>query len=320
MTDARSTPGAKSGNASGPWFTRGGVGAGLMVVALFVVLGLTFASLSSVAKWVIELDSVVLLIAGFVTVTLVLYTGTIIMTVLGMRTKTEALGMPPGSIRALIAMVLILIFAIIGVVVLKQSIEAGIYTSTGVTQAQIDAIRAGGGTVLQQDRMPPAPGAPATSSEPLYTAQIRQAMTPEGHDFALQLLTTVSTLVVAVAGFYFGSKNLGSAAEIALAARAPERPAPELIPAVPDHSRDEDPGDTSPPPDHPPEPPPAGPGSGEPGASPDVPGNGTQDGGDGAQGEPSTPLPQAGADAAALPIETVKSLDGEEPQDGGKPE
>jgi hypothetical protein len=36
-------------------------------------------------------------------------------------------------------------------------------------------------------------------------------MTQEAHDFGLQLMTTVSTLVVAVAGFYFGSRAVTQA-------------------------------------------------------------------------------------------------------------
>ena len=36
-------------------------------------------------------------------------------------------------------------------------------------------------------------------------------MTQEAHDFGLQLMTTVSTLVVAVAGFYFGSRAVSQA-------------------------------------------------------------------------------------------------------------
>jgi hypothetical protein len=314
MTQVRSTPDEAGKKAKDPWWARGGLGAGLLVVATLIVLGVIFAILPTVAGWAIKLDSVVLLIAGFVTVTLILYTGTIIMTVLGMRTKTEALGMPPGSIRALIAMVLILIFAIIGVVVLQQSTTADVYTSTGITQAQIDAIRAGGGTVLQQDLVPVESAAPGASpAEPRYTAKIRQSMTPEGHDFALQLLTTVSTLVVAVAGFYFGSKNLGVSADIARGARAPERPAPsEIVPAVPDRSRDEDPGDAPAPPGSPPEPEPAAPGNGEPVAPPPAPAVG------GTAGEPPaapTPAqPPAGADPTALPVETVESLDDDKPE------
>ena len=61
------------------------------------------------------LEGVVLLVAGFVTVALLLYLGTLVLRALDMGAPGEALGMPEGSIRALIAMSLILIFAIIGI-------------------------------------------------------------------------------------------------------------------------------------------------------------------------------------------------------------
>jgi preprotein translocase subunit SecG len=220
------TPGSSAARAKGARGSGlGTTGAAVILVVTLVVLGGIFVSLEPLAKWVLELNSVVLLIAGFVTVTLILYLGTILMTALGMRTPGEALGMPPGSIRALIAMVLILIFAIIGVVVLQQSSVHDVYTSTGVTQTQIDAIRAGGGTVLQQDLIAPEPG--ASPGDAIYTVKIRPAVTPEEHDFALQLLTTVSTLVVAVAGFYFGSRNVEAADRSTRAARGTGRQAPE---------------------------------------------------------------------------------------------
>jgi hypothetical protein len=314
MTQARTAQDPETGRQRKPWYLRGGPGAGLLLIGMAGALGVIFAKLDEVASWAIKLDSVVLLIAGFVTVTLILYTGTVVMTVLGMRTPSEALGMPAGSIRALIAMVLILIFAIIGVVVLKQSSVSEVYTSNGLTQNQIDAIRAGGGVVLEQDLMSPQPSLSGTASpEPRYVAQIRAPLTPESHDFALQLLTTVSTLVVAVAGFYFGSKNLDAGAKAAAAARAPQRPAPELVPALPDRSRNEDPGDGGTSPEPPPEPEPPGPGAGG-AAAPAVPGDGTPQVGGDTDGQPSGPEPPSEEGSPALPIETAESLGDEKPE------
>ena len=80
--------------------------------------------------------------------------------------------------------------------------------STGVTQAQIDQLRADGALVIAQTLQTPVPAPPAA---PLYTVTTRTAMTQEAHDFGLQLMTTVSTLVVAVAGFYFGSRAVSQA-------------------------------------------------------------------------------------------------------------
>ena len=154
------------------------------------------------------LEGVVLLVAGFVTVALLLYLGTVILRALDMGAPGEALGMPEGSIRALIAMSLILIFAIIGIQVFAAGSAGAELISTGLTQLQIDALRADGAIVVSQVLQTPVPAAPA---EPLYNVTTRTVMTQEAHDFGLQLMTTVSTLVVAVAGFYFGSRAVSQA-------------------------------------------------------------------------------------------------------------
>ena len=154
------------------------------------------------------LEGVVLLVAGFVTVALLLYLGALILRALDMGAPAEALGMPEGSIRALIAMSLILIFAIIGIQVFNAGSAGTELVSTGLTQVQIDALRADGAIVVAQTLLTPVPAPPAA---PLYDVTTRQVMTQEAHDFGLQLMTTVSTLVVAVAGFYFGSRAVSQA-------------------------------------------------------------------------------------------------------------
>jgi hypothetical protein len=154
------------------------------------------------------LEGVVLLVAGFVTVALLLYLGTLVLRALDMGAPGEALGMPEGSIRALIAMSLILIFAIIGIQVFAAGAAGTELVSTGLTQAQIDALRADGAIVVSQALLTPVPAPPAA---PLYDVTTRTVMTQEAHDFGLQLMTTVSTLVVAVAGFYFGSRAVSQA-------------------------------------------------------------------------------------------------------------
>src|SRR5262245_60135824 len=89
-------------------------------------------------------EGVIMLVAGFVTVALLLYLGTLVLRALDMGAPGEALGMPEGSIRALIAMSLILIFAIIGIQVFTAGSAGEPVKSSGVTQAQIDSMRADG--------------------------------------------------------------------------------------------------------------------------------------------------------------------------------
>ena len=143
-------------------------------------------------------------------VTLLLYIGSIAFRTLGLSDQAEALGLPEGSIRALIAMTLILMFAIIGVAVFQAgegSSASTPFVSTGVPEDQLD--RFTGSEVLEMVRVSPAPD---TTGSDTFNVKTRAKMPEASHDFGLQLLSTVSTLVVAVAGFYFGSRAVTAAA------------------------------------------------------------------------------------------------------------
>jgi hypothetical protein len=164
---------------------------------------------------------VILLVAGLVALTLLLYLGTIIHRSAGVGTSKAPLGMPDGSIRALIALSLILMFAIIGVTVLY----AGMGTqeeavSKGITTAQINDLE---NVQIVSISIVDPNASPGTET---YDVTVRPEISQAGHDFGLQLLTTVSTLVVAVAGFYFGAKAVSQGSKAALAAIAPPPPAP----------------------------------------------------------------------------------------------
>ncbi len=156
---------------------------------------------------------VILLVAGFVSVTLLLYLGTIVLRAAGLTTKEEALGMPEGSIRALIAMSLILMFAIIGVTVLYAGMGGEQTQSNGITSAQIERLEN-----VQIIAISVVDAAASPGSE-RFNVTARTELSQAGHDFGLQLLTTVSTLVVAVAGFYFGSRAVNQGAKTATAAQ-----------------------------------------------------------------------------------------------------
>ena len=81
--------------------------------------------------------------------------------------------MPEGSIRALIAMSLILIFAIIGIQVFAAGSAGVEVMSTGLTQGQIDALRADGAIVISQILQTPVP----EGGVPLYDVTTRTVMT-----------------------------------------------------------------------------------------------------------------------------------------------
>lgn len=95
----------------------------------------------------------------------------VILSALNLSDRTQALGLPKGSIRSLIALILILIFAIMSI---------HLYRNIGINYGYIVV----NGTRVWGEIGP-------------TDAQI---------DFAQQILTTIATLVVAVAGFYFGTR------------------------------------------------------------------------------------------------------------------
>jgi hypothetical protein len=216
--------------------------------SLAAILGLAGAGGAALYIWIstnpsttgsVGVGEVIILIAGFVTVTLLLYLGTLILRSLDLGAPAEALGMPQGSIRALIAMSLILVFAIVGFVVLKSGTGTP-GQSHGITQARIDVLRADGAKITNQSLITPLPNEPAPSAgQQLYDVATLQPLSADSHDFGLQLLSTVSTLVVAVAGFYFGAQSVSQATKTVKAFQVETQqppPAPEttVVAALPE--------------------------------------------------------------------------------------
>lgn len=178
-----------------------------LIVTILLIAGVGFAGFYFLLEQAKEdpQATVILLVAGFVAVTLLLYLGSVAFKWLGLEDRKEALGLPEGSIRALIAMTLILMFAIIGVAVFQSGQTTERFTSTGVPEDQLDQFESS--DVLSVVRQPGA-----GADDDTFDVTVRPRMPEASHDFGLQLLTTVSTLVVAVAGFYFGSRAVTAAA------------------------------------------------------------------------------------------------------------
>ena len=108
--------------------------------------------------------------------------------------KEEALGLPSGSIRALIALSLIIIFAIMAVFLYNQLQPTTFLLQVPGNQSLVFS----NGTIYTDP-----------NGISIWTTETSQAQ----KDFSTQALTTVSTLVVALAGFYFGTKAVEAAKE-----------------------------------------------------------------------------------------------------------
>jgi hypothetical protein len=158
---------------------------GIIGISTIVLLGVTF-----MGPWIsIDPTSTMVLIVVFGVIDLlaVLTIAGKAFTRTGMECKDEALGLPAGSIRALIALSLIIIFAMMAIFMYNQ------LTPNGGLLIKIDG---------NQTFILPNGTALTNPAGIQYLTEPSQAQ----RDFSTQTLTTVSTLVVALAGFYFGTK------------------------------------------------------------------------------------------------------------------
>ena len=133
--------------------------------------------------------------------------------------RNQALGLPEGSVRALIALLLIILFVVISIYLygrLRSPVGSAIYKEyIGISEAQLDAIpeaevisirvRTEGEekTFNVTRRIPPSEGSEASQR------------------FAEQVLTTISTLVVSIAAFYFGVRSVEAARGIVTSTSIP---------------------------------------------------------------------------------------------------
>lgn len=209
---------------------------GTVIAVAFVGLAALYLIVSSRQDQLASgLGTIVLLLAGLAVVTLLLYLGSLILRALDLANPNEAMGMPPGSIRAMIAVSLILLFAIVGFVVFRAASDRPSATSRSLSQAQIDKLRLDGSAIVSQSLV----SAGASPGLELYDVETVPPLSADAHDFGLQLLSTTITLVVAVAGFYFGAQTVNQAGketrtQLGLIQDARTARRAEIIGAVPD--------------------------------------------------------------------------------------
>jgi hypothetical protein len=114
---------------------------------------------------------------------------------------SQALGLPEGSVRAVLALALVLVFAILAVFLFYQLQNPPTTVSSGLTAEQVNLFGAG-----QVVEIKPEP----SSSPQTFTV----AVAPGGEastQVAQQLITVLATLVTAVAAFYFGASTVKEA-------------------------------------------------------------------------------------------------------------
>jgi hypothetical protein len=148
-----------------------------------------------------EIALTILLVTGLGGLVTLLVIAVSIFHILGLSDSNRAFGLPEGTIRAIIAIGLIIIFAMVSVFLYYQVKLPPVSNVKGITQEQLNAIP------IEKLKY----SMPSENSTTLYDVQILLDRNPASDDVAKQLLTTIGTLAVAVAGFYFGTQAVSAA-------------------------------------------------------------------------------------------------------------
>jgi hypothetical protein len=146
-----------------------------------------------------------LLIGGIVTFLVALSLVVVVFKQLGLTSTSTALGLPEGSIRAFIALSLILLFFIIAVFLYLDLASARTETLRGLSKSERDRILA----ERPEDVVEVRVNEEVTPAE--FDIRLSVGRDQTAQDLAKQILTTVITLVVAIASFYFGSTTVAQA-------------------------------------------------------------------------------------------------------------
>ena len=171
---------------------------GISVLLLAVISWLVYIRELGQAEILLTL----LVIAGLVILLAALGGLVALLSGFGMHDRREALGLPQGSIRAVIALSLILIFAMISVF-LVGAMRGETAKSIGMTQTQI--------TELGPDRVIKIEPGP---SEGTFNVETLTPPSDMSQQLSQQLLTILGTLVTALVAFYFGQHSVTTAASI----------------------------------------------------------------------------------------------------------
>ncbi|HEX8600833.1 MAG TPA: hypothetical protein VF952_20225 [Chloroflexia bacterium] len=121
---------------------------------------------------------------------------------MGLTNRLQALGLPEGSIRALIALFLLLVFVVFSVYLYRQVSLPEWWYRGRLDAAGIAALGDADITVRRID--PPGAG---TGADPLYDVWILLAENQSAQQMAQQIITATLTLVTAVSSFYFASRT-----------------------------------------------------------------------------------------------------------------
>jgi hypothetical protein len=171
---------------------------------------------------------------------------------LNLAAPAEALALPPGSIRATVALSLIVLFALLSVVLYRSLCEGEPVVLKGLGEAAKQQLVSDPSNTDVRVTPVPCPAAAAAASAASNAAHAADACSngalfkfdvqiggrgasSSAIDFAKQLLTLIGTLMTAVVSFYFASKSAESVAAKTVASmtdKGPGTDAPKPAPPV----------------------------------------------------------------------------------------
>jgi hypothetical protein len=173
----------------------------VFIAGLAVIMGFYHAGL--------EIILPVIMIAGVAVLLLAIAAVVGVFANSNLASSKEALGLPDGSVRAIIALSLVLLFAIVAIFMYGDLSERGPpLSSPDLTAQERDNFLSKllPGQILVVQSLPKKDGEKDDKFKIFY-----RDSSPAGEDFAKQLLVMLGTLVTSVASFYFGANAVSSA-------------------------------------------------------------------------------------------------------------
>jgi hypothetical protein len=185
------------------------------VVAVLALLGWALSRLSSSGvDATVKLPLLVLL--GIVCLVVFFTLVAVAFSAFGLVDKNQALALPDGSVRAFIALILVVILAMTSIFFYVTMAGRGAIKRSDLLDARArDQFESGEkGQVIATVAVPVVVTSVDGSkkNDTLYRVYYKTPADTPSDDFAKQVLTLLGTLVTAVSAFYFGAKTAASAA------------------------------------------------------------------------------------------------------------
>lgn len=200
---------------------------GLIFISFLFILGIAVISsyvpemmrqLKQENIFIPDIALSLLLVMGLIILVSLLTTMAVIFRGLGLQQENLALGLPEGTVRSVIALAFILLFAIISVHIfseLETREETQVVTGAELqkllsakdnskNQVTVEVLGSQTSAIVQiEDGTEPAD----VSDETLYLVRFREEPSDMQQNVATQILTALGTLVAALASFYFAYRS-----------------------------------------------------------------------------------------------------------------